>query len=156
MGRISILDGEARDDPATRNWDTVGFSIGVLQGDVGAADLGMQEPTGCLYDFPTSSERRLPNIVDAKKKRQDTPLEIETVIHSKRGACHGSRLLRSPSQSPTLMILHPNWTRGQFSGAGSFENPSILEAAPRHNADRHSAQVQGLYVHDAHSVASCS
>src|SRR2546423_2307904 len=39
---------------------------------------------------------------------------------------------------------------------GSFENPSILEAAPRHNADRRIAQVQGLHVHDAHSVASCS
>src|SRR5215467_7595196 len=54
-----------------------------------------------LYDFPTSSEGRLPNIVDAQKKRQYTPLEIETVIHSERGACHGSSILRSASQSPT-------------------------------------------------------
>src|SRR6266567_1133820 len=59
-------------------------------------------PTGCVYDFPTSSEGRLPNIVDAQKKRQYTPLEIETVIHSKRGACHGSSILRSAGQSPTL------------------------------------------------------
>jgi len=52
------------------------------------------------------------------------------------------------SLSPSPSIL--------FQGVGSFENPSILEAVPRHNADRHSAQVQGLHVHDAHSVASCS
>src|SRR6266487_2848538 len=62
----------------------------------------LAHPTGCVYDFPTSSEGKLPNIVDAQKKRRYTPLEIETVIHSKRGACHGSSILRRPSQSPTL------------------------------------------------------
>jgi hypothetical protein len=37
-----------------------------------------------LYDFPTSSEGRLPNIVDAQKKRQYTPFKIETVTDFKR------------------------------------------------------------------------
>ena len=41
-------------------------------------------PTGCVYDFPTSSEGRLPNIVDAEKKRQYTPFKIETVTDFKR------------------------------------------------------------------------
>jgi hypothetical protein len=37
-----------------------------------------------VYDFPTSSEGRLPNIVDAEKKRQSTPFKIETVTDFKR------------------------------------------------------------------------
>jgi len=37
-----------------------------------------------LYGFPTSSEGRLPNIVDAEKKRQYTPFKIETVTDFKR------------------------------------------------------------------------
>jgi hypothetical protein len=41
-------------------------------------------PTGCVYDFPTSSEGKLPNIVDAQKKRQYTPFKIETVTDFKR------------------------------------------------------------------------
>jgi len=36
-------------------------------------------PTGCVYDFPTSSEGQFPDIVDLGKKRQYTPLKIETV-----------------------------------------------------------------------------
>lgn len=27
-------------------------------------------PTGCVYDFPTSSREQLPDIVDSEKKRQ--------------------------------------------------------------------------------------
>src|SRR5258706_6214444 len=41
-------------------------------------------PTGCVYDFPTPSEGKLPNIVDAQKKRQYTPFKIETVTDFKR------------------------------------------------------------------------
>jgi len=37
-----------------------------------------------VYDFPTSSEGWVPNIVDSEKKRQYTPLEIETLSDSKR------------------------------------------------------------------------
>ncbi len=40
--------------------------------------LWTDNPTGCVYDFPTSSEGKFPDIVDLKKKRQYTPLKIET------------------------------------------------------------------------------
>jgi hypothetical protein len=36
-------------------------------------------PTGCVYDFPTSSEGMFPDIVDAQKKRQYTPGFISTL-----------------------------------------------------------------------------
>jgi hypothetical protein len=41
-------------------------------------------PTGCVYDFPTSSEGKFPDIVDLEKKRQYTPFRIETITDSKR------------------------------------------------------------------------
>ncbi len=41
-------------------------------------------PTGCVYDFPTSSEGKFPDIVDLEKKRQYTPFKIETITDSKR------------------------------------------------------------------------
>jgi hypothetical protein len=41
-------------------------------------------PTGCVYDFPTSSEEGLLNIVETQKKRQYTPFKIETVTDFKR------------------------------------------------------------------------
>jgi hypothetical protein len=37
-----------------------------------------------LYDFPTSSEGKFPDIVDLEKKRQYTPFKIETRTDSKR------------------------------------------------------------------------
>jgi len=37
-----------------------------------------------LYDFPTSSEGKFPDIVDLEKKRQYTPFKIETITDSKR------------------------------------------------------------------------
>src|SRR5260370_16600923 len=40
-------------------------------------------PTGCVYDFPTSSEGKLPNIVDAQKKTHYTPFKIEPVTNFK-------------------------------------------------------------------------
>ena len=40
-------------------------------------------PTGCVYDFPTSSEGRFPNIVDLEKQREYTPLKREIVTQSK-------------------------------------------------------------------------
>jgi len=36
-------------------------------------------PTGYVYDFPTSSEGWFLDIVDPEKKRQYTPLKIETM-----------------------------------------------------------------------------
>ncbi len=44
----------------------------------------MALPTGCVYDFPTSSEGQFPDIVDLGKKRQYTPLKTETVTDFKR------------------------------------------------------------------------
>jgi len=56
-----------------------------------------------------------------------------------------------------------SFVESPFVSAGSAHStsfkspsPSTFEAAPRHKAGRHTAQVQGLHVHDAHSVATCS
>jgi hypothetical protein len=37
-----------------------------------------------VYDFPTSSEGKFPDIVDLAKKRQYTPFKIETKTDAKR------------------------------------------------------------------------
>jgi hypothetical protein len=55
-----------------------------------------------VYDFPTSSEGWFLTIVDAEKKRQYTPLKIEAVTDLKRRSYHGSRLLRSTSESAAV------------------------------------------------------
>src|SRR5712691_9343354 len=68
-----------------------------------AAEVGYPLPTGYVYGLPTSSEGEFPHIVDSAKKRQYTPPRTRNSgLFQQGGACHGSRLLRSPGQSPTL------------------------------------------------------
>jgi hypothetical protein len=77
----------------------------------------LEKPTGWVYSLPTSSEGRLPNIVDAHKKRQYTPLEIETVIHSKEEPVMEAVDYAARANLRRLMMLHPNWTRGHLAQA---------------------------------------
>jgi len=85
-----------------------------------AISLDELTPTGCGYDFPTSSEGKFPHIVDSEKKRQYTPHRNRNIgLFQKGGACHGSSILRSPSESSTSddsasPTSHaPNWPRPQ-------------------------------------------
>jgi hypothetical protein len=49
-----------------------------------------------LYDFPTSSEGKFPHIVDLGKKRQYTPLKIETVANFKRRSLPWKQSITQP------------------------------------------------------------
>ncbi len=70
----------------------------------------------------------------------------------------GEALGKGAHGSIPLLVRAPSPLLAQVTARHHSQSPSpsTLEAAPRHNADRHSAQVQGLHVHDAHSVATCS
>ncbi len=71
-----------------------------------------------LYDFPTSSEGWFLDIVDSEKKRQYTPLEIETVTDSKKEEpVMEAVYYAARANLRRLMILHPTWTRGQLAQA---------------------------------------
>src|SRR5713226_3290257 len=78
-------------------------TYGSLAGILGGKNVGTPYPTGCVYDFPTSSEGKFPHIVASEKKRQYTPHRNRNIgLFQKGGACHGSTILRSPSESPTI------------------------------------------------------
>lgn len=70
----------------------------------------------------------------------------------------GEALGKGAHGSIPLLVRAPSPLLAQVTARHHSQSPSpsTLEAAPRHNADHHSAQVQGLHVHDAHSVAICS
>src|SRR5262249_35908099 len=99
--------------------------------------LSNTPPTGCVYDFPTSSEGRLPTIVDAQKKRQYTPFKIETMTDFKRRSLSWKQYTTPPE-----LILDgccccippgpaPNSPRLQgCQGAGSRNGKKRLVSAP--------------------------
>jgi hypothetical protein len=86
---------------------------------VGAPSLAHHLPTGCVYDFPTSSEGKFPDlVVDLGKKRQYTPLKIETVTDAqKEEPIMETVYYAARANLRRLILLHPSWTRSQLAQA---------------------------------------
>jgi hypothetical protein len=72
-----------------------------------------------VYDFPTSSEGKFPDlVVDLGKKRQYTPLKIETVTDAqKEEPIMETVYYAARANLRRLILLHPSWTRSQLAQA---------------------------------------
>ncbi|MBO0795351.1 MAG: beta-lactamase family protein [Ktedonobacteraceae bacterium] len=65
-GYVKTVHGYEHAPSLSMTWPYTAGSLGSSLADLIRWDAAL--PTGCVYDFPTSSEGRLPDIVDSEKK----------------------------------------------------------------------------------------